>query len=290
MLLSDPRQADQRTQSFPFQIVIHPAARALKRQYKLMSSVFTCTRALHRLRTRRRTVEVIICMISRDFSVILNDVTGVSLSLCLLLLLTKVTDAQYRKRFRASNNNWVWKSTEKWRRSARSKLPAGIGWVIDWPVTKRKLRLFLGFSASPRRPRNYRRSSCRCISKYSQSSPRVSQSSPQVRKSLVLCREKTLRDKVGVVVIKDTRANCIAKKECPKAERKCWNWALKTRHQKRGNFVAFLCMERVSEWITVRDGTNLFFLWHSSSLFFVIFTWRVVYDLCSSLRLRYQQQ
>ena len=36
MLLGDPRQADQRTQSFPFPIVIHqsldPAARALKRQ------------------------------------------------------------------------------------------------------------------------------------------------------------------------------------------------------------------------------------------------------------------
>ena len=57
----------------------------------------------------RRDVEVIICMITRDFSVISNDVTGVSLSLSLslsllplLLLLTKVTHAQYRKRFRAS--------------------------------------------------------------------------------------------------------------------------------------------------------------------------------------------
>ena len=34
----------------------------------------------------------------------INDVTGVSLSLSLSLLLTKVTDAQYRKRFRASYN------------------------------------------------------------------------------------------------------------------------------------------------------------------------------------------
>ena len=37
-----------------------------------------------------------------DFSVISIDVTGVSLSLSLLQLLTKVTHAQYRKRFRAS--------------------------------------------------------------------------------------------------------------------------------------------------------------------------------------------
>ena len=40
----------------------------------------------------RRAVEVIICMITRDFSVISNDVTGVSLSLSLSLSLplTKV--------------------------------------------------------------------------------------------------------------------------------------------------------------------------------------------------------
>ena len=36
MLLANPREADQRKQSFPFPIVIHPAARALKRQYKLL--------------------------------------------------------------------------------------------------------------------------------------------------------------------------------------------------------------------------------------------------------------
>ena len=50
---------------------------------------------------------------------------------------------------------WVWRSTEKWRRSARSKLPAGIGTVIDRPVPERKLRSFLGFSASPQRPRKW---------------------------------------------------------------------------------------------------------------------------------------
>ena len=71
------------------------------------------------LRTRRRggwvrAVEVIICMITGDFSVVLIYVTGVSLSLSLSLLHTKVTQAQYRKRgitqaqyrkrFRASYN------------------------------------------------------------------------------------------------------------------------------------------------------------------------------------------
>ena len=50
-------------------------------------------------------------MITRDFSVISIDVTGVSLflsgvSLSLSLLLTKVTHAQYRKRFRVSYNFW----------------------------------------------------------------------------------------------------------------------------------------------------------------------------------------
>ena len=35
---------------------------------------------------------------------------------------------------------WVRKSTEKRRRSARSSLPAGIGTVIDRPVTERKQR------------------------------------------------------------------------------------------------------------------------------------------------------
>ena len=65
-------------------------------------------RALDRLRRServdalgRRAVEVIICMITRDFSVI--SMTSQA-SLSLSLPLTKVTDAQYRKRFRASYN------------------------------------------------------------------------------------------------------------------------------------------------------------------------------------------
>ena len=49
----------------------------------------------------QRAVEVIICMITRDFSVI--SMTSQA-SLSLSLLLTKVTHAQYRKRFRASYN------------------------------------------------------------------------------------------------------------------------------------------------------------------------------------------
>ena len=75
-------------------------ARALKRQASCLLPVDAFG---------RRAVEVIICMITRDFSVISIDVTGVSLSLSqaslsLSLLLTKVTHAQYRKRFRVSYN------------------------------------------------------------------------------------------------------------------------------------------------------------------------------------------
>ena len=49
----------------------------------------------------RVAVEVIICMVTRDLSVI--SMTSQA-SLSLSLLLTKVTHAQYRKRFRASYN------------------------------------------------------------------------------------------------------------------------------------------------------------------------------------------
>ena len=122
MVLGKSRQAHQRTQSFlyakwywvnhcrltserkaylPLPIVTHqslyPAARELKRQLRLLV-FYASTRS-------RRAVEVIICMITRDFSVISIDVTGVSLSLSLsLYYYTKVTHAQYRKRFRVSYN------------------------------------------------------------------------------------------------------------------------------------------------------------------------------------------
>ena len=85
--------------------------RALKRQAPCLYMHFE-VRALDRLSSCSteservdalglRAVEVIICMITRDFSVI-SMTSHASLSLSLPL--TKVTDAQYRKRFRASYN------------------------------------------------------------------------------------------------------------------------------------------------------------------------------------------
>ena len=82
-------------------------------------------RALDRLRTRRRVGSTRRrgnhmhdpSRFQRD----INDVTGVSLS---LLLLTKVTDAQYRKRFGASynNNDWsVWRMTFDFSSNLASK-------------------------------------------------------------------------------------------------------------------------------------------------------------------------
>ena len=85
--------------------------RALKRQAPCFYMHFE-VRALDRLRTRRRVGSTRRrgnhmhdhSRFQRD----INDVTGVSLSLSLSLSLplTKVTDAQYRKRFRASYNMW----------------------------------------------------------------------------------------------------------------------------------------------------------------------------------------
>ena len=86
MLLGYPRQADQRTQSVHFPIVIHqsldPAARSSAQAPSSLS--LHALWALDRLRTRRRVglraVEVIICLITRDFSVI-SMTSQVSLSL-----------------------------------------------------------------------------------------------------------------------------------------------------------------------------------------------------------------
>ena len=87
--------------------------RALKRQAPI---VFTCTSKFERSTGSERVdalglraVEVIICMITRDFSVI-SMTSQASLSLSLSLPLTKVTDAQYRKRFRASYNYATFRS------------------------------------------------------------------------------------------------------------------------------------------------------------------------------------
>ena len=79
--------------------------RALKRQAPCLYMHFE-VRALDKLRTRRRVGSARrrgnhMHDHSR-FQSDINDVTGVSLSLSLPL--TKVTDAQYRKRFRASYN------------------------------------------------------------------------------------------------------------------------------------------------------------------------------------------
>ena len=113
MLQADPRQSDQQTQSFHFPTVIHQS---------LDSAAFSAqaprSLSLHALEHSTGSaerfdalgaVEVIICMITRDFSMISIDATGVSLSLSLSLslLLTKVTHAQYRKRFRASYNEAI---------------------------------------------------------------------------------------------------------------------------------------------------------------------------------------
>ena len=94
MLLGDPRQADQRTQSFHFAIVIHqsldPAARALKRQAPClcMHSSTRYSTPLDRLRheservgsTRRRGNHM---HDHSRFQRDIDDVTGVSLSLSL---------------------------------------------------------------------------------------------------------------------------------------------------------------------------------------------------------------
>ena len=85
IVLGDPRQAHQRTQSlhFPSSFIITrplPAARALKHQAPcLIHEHSTGSERVDALGLR--AVEVIICMITRDFSVISIDVTGVSLSL-----------------------------------------------------------------------------------------------------------------------------------------------------------------------------------------------------------------
>ena len=98
MVLGKSRQAHQRTAGSPANAKLtfrYPSSLINHSTLKLLV-FYASTRS-------RRAVEVITCMITRDFSVISIDVTGVSLSLSLLL--TKVTHAQYRKRFRVSYNN-----------------------------------------------------------------------------------------------------------------------------------------------------------------------------------------
>ena len=94
MLLGDPRQSHQRTQSFHFPIFIHqsldPAAQSSAQAPSSLSShalrSSSCRQA--QKKTERvdalglRAVEVIICMITRDFSVIsMTSQASLSLSL-----------------------------------------------------------------------------------------------------------------------------------------------------------------------------------------------------------------
>ena len=93
MLLGDPRQADQRAQSFHFAVVIHQSLdplldRALKRQAPCLYCLYMNFK--HSTGSERvdalglRAVEVIICMITRDFSVIsMTSQASLSLSLSL---------------------------------------------------------------------------------------------------------------------------------------------------------------------------------------------------------------
>ena len=94
IVLGDPRQAHmhQRTQSlhFPSSFIITrplPAARALKHQAPCL--IHEHSTGSERVDALGRAVEAIICMITRDFSVISIDVTGVSLSLSLSLSLSQ---------------------------------------------------------------------------------------------------------------------------------------------------------------------------------------------------------
>ena len=93
MLLGDPRQSDQRTQSFYFPIVVRqsldPAAHSSAQAPSSLS--FTCTSKFERSTGSEservdalglRAVEIIICMITRDFSV-MSMTSQASLSLYL---------------------------------------------------------------------------------------------------------------------------------------------------------------------------------------------------------------
>ena len=109
--LTSERQAHQRIQSLPSATHRHSSITRPCCSSAQAPSFLSFTR----WPLWRRAVEVIICMITRDFSVISIDVTGVSLSLSLLL--TKVTHAQYRKRFRVSYNSRVgrWLVVDRFR-------------------------------------------------------------------------------------------------------------------------------------------------------------------------------
>ena len=119
------------------------------------------------------------------------------------------------------SNILVWKLTERWRCSARPKLPAETGNQSTSPLRVNHDTLIFGLLCfgGDSHENNHRLSRHRVL-KYSPCSPRVRPCSPRVRKSLVLCKEKTLRDEIRVIVIIDTRANCTAKKDRQKISQK----------------------------------------------------------------------
>ena len=88
MVLGDPPQAHQRTQSFHFALPHRPSAitwpccSSAQATSSLSSHALKHSTGSERVNALgRRAIEVIICMITRDLSVISTDVPGVSLSL-----------------------------------------------------------------------------------------------------------------------------------------------------------------------------------------------------------------
>ena len=96
MLLGDPRQADQRTQSFHFPIVIHqsldPAARS---SAQAPSSLSLQCRAVGSTRRRGNHMHD-----HSRFQRDINDITGVSLSLSLSLSLSTTTTTTHKSHSR----------------------------------------------------------------------------------------------------------------------------------------------------------------------------------------------
>ena len=153
---------------------------------------------------------------------------------------TKAKHARLEQKMIFTRTSWCWKSTHKWRSSDRPNLLAETGNRLTSPWRVNHDTLSLGFSASLRQPRKKTTGQVAAASQSIACSPRVRPCSPRVRKGLFLCKEKTLRDEMGVIVIVDTRANYTAKLDRQKTSRKCWNWVMKRLYQKHGNFVTFL--------------------------------------------------
>ena len=117
MLLGDPRQltSERKASTSPSSFINRSTLLLERSSAKLLVHALEHSTGASAQRTRRRVGSARRrgnhmhdhSRFQRD----IDDVTGVSLSLSLSLPLTKVTDAQYRKRFRASYN--IKKSFEK---------------------------------------------------------------------------------------------------------------------------------------------------------------------------------